>query len=111
MDHSTLEEKIHDLRNIYERILQIPNDYPRLKNRQDIILTKFFHELDYCVNRAEDIYYRLVLKNKDVSKIANDMDRDIKMSRKMMEAIFPFIIMSNMIEQDGTNQNMTDTLH
>jgi ribosome-binding ATPase YchF (GTP1/OBG family) len=106
MDIETLlEEKINDLRNIYDRISNISKDYPRLKNKQDVIYRKFFHELDYCINRAEDIYYRQVLKNKDITKITNDMDREIKMNRKVMDAMFPFLIMANMLENGQNHGN------
>lgn len=96
-----LDDKINDIRSIYERISNISTDYPRLRNKQEVIYQKFFHELDYCINRMEDIYYRQVLKNKDISKLKNELDRDIKLSRKVMDAVFPFIMMANMMQENN----------
>jgi hypothetical protein len=71
-----LQEKLDDIRIIYERIYCMPLDFPRLSKRQEFMYQRFFHEIDSCIDRLEDLYYRYVLRNKKIDKLKSKAKDD-----------------------------------
>jgi hypothetical protein len=89
-----LEEKINNIKELYEIINNIENE-----NKRCLLKYKFQTELDFMIDRVEEYYYKYILKNKNDNKIKNDADKMIYNSRKTMETFMPYILLYNINEQ------------
>lgn len=92
------DEKLENLSTIVERYFHIHKDFPRLKNRQPLLLRKLFLEFDRFLDRIEDIYFKHVLQNKCPQRLQNEVDHEIYMNRKMMDTVFPYVIMNSLLQ-------------
>ena len=101
-------EKTKDIESIVDRIDDLHIDFPRLEKRQKVLMTRFIQEIEKCIDRMEDIYYRHVLRNKDISKIKAETDRGIYVTRKMMDTLFPYVIMSDLLMGSSRDSSQTN---
>tara|TARA_Y100000591_G_C21732561_1_gene644914 strand:- start:156 stop:494 length:339 start_codon:yes stop_codon:yes gene_type:complete len=98
-NHINLEDKLHNIRELYELINDIDNN-----NKKKLLKFKFQTELDFMIDRIEDYYYKYVLKNKSEKKIKTEADKMIYNSRKTMETFMPYILLYN-ITENYANEN------
>lgn len=95
-----LENKLNNIRELYEIINNISND-----NKRFILKYKFQSELDFMIDRMEEYYYKYVLKNRNPKKIKTETEQMIYNSRKTIETFMPYILLYNITEQYGNEFN------
>lgn len=110
--NEVLEEKFDLIREILQRYTDAGSTYPHLKNRSNTLVVNCIHNLDNFISKLERNYYKYILKNQDMSKLSNDLDKNIYISQQLLESVLPFIIAVNMNNDLNNEEHSTmDSSH
>jgi hypothetical protein len=91
--NNSFENKINNLKNIFDAINRIPNE-----RKKNLLLFKIYKDLDNLNNKFEYLYYKYHLKNKSMRNLQNEYDRYISLSQNTISTFFPYMICYNALQ-------------
>ena len=91
-----IDSKIQEIVALFALLANIETRTISMKRRQQVVMRKFNIELDFFIDRLEDIYYRYFIKNKSIKKLETDLERDIATTKNTMNMFLPYMLLYNM---------------
>lgn len=99
-----LQERFDIIKDIMMRYLDVPNTYPHLKNKRNVLISQSIHTLDKMIGSMEKNYYRYILKNQNLSSMMTELDKNIFVSQQILESVLPLLIFGSMSVGDSITQ-------
>jgi len=96
MDIDSVEPKIQEIIALFALILKADVSTAKLQRKKEVVFRKFYTELDYFIDKLEEIYYKYYIKKRPIKKLETEVERDIAVARNTMNAFLPYMLMYNM---------------
>mgnify|MGYP001460186641 CR=1 FL=1 len=77
-------ENIYNLRHLFDSV--------QCENKRQVMTRMFMKHLEAFVLRMEETYYKKVIRNKSISRLKSNQEKEIEKTYKTMSAFLPFII-------------------
>jgi len=91
-----IESKVQEIVALFALLANIETKTIAMKRRKQVVWRKFNIELDFFIDRLEDIYYKYFIKNKSIKKLETDLERDIAATKNTMNMFLPYMLLYNM---------------
>jgi hypothetical protein len=108
-----IEEKLQEIRHLFGLIEnRISAAEPNNNVRVRLVHRKMNMELDYFMDRLEELYYKYVLKQKDITQLEESVEKQIFTSQTAIHKVLPYMMLISMMEDnDNPSGIIYDTLH
>ena len=87
-----LNQKLDDIRALHA-IIQANG---KNVTKTTAVLFKFHKEVDHLIDRLEDLYYKIYMKNRSTASLETAMEKDI-VAAQMMKRVLPYAIALSMV--------------